>query len=194
MEDRVPVPPPCALVSITPQRLGAQGAEIGCGPFSPSRPLSLGSVLFEHSCSQSRTPCAQPLGEQGCALWWRMAVLQALRTAWRGGGPAPHFLSRLQCWEWSFLLTPVSGPLLSVYARNLPSSAGSETGSPHTSEMFPLDSALTSSRGSGPSWRPRGRWAWHPHTVREGVSGLMARVHVTASQACPMQSTRLKGM
>ena len=193
MEDRAPVPPPCVLDSLTPQRPGVQGTEVGCGPFSPSQSPASALCCLNIAAVRAGRP---------------VLSLSVSRAAPSGGGwrccrpsappgeeeDPPFTSSRLQGWEWSILLTPVSGPLLSVYARNLPSSAGSETGFPHTSEMFPLDSALTSSRGSGPSWRPRGRWAWHPHTMREGVSGLMARVHVTASQACPMQSTRLKGM
>ena len=181
MEDRVPAPPPCALGFLAPQRPGARGAEAGCGP-PPHLSPSPGGLRA------SAVGAAHPvlgLGEQGGALWWRLAALQALSAAGRGARTRPHFFS-------SSFSRPslVSG----LYVRKPPSSAGSETGSPHTSEMFPLDSALTSSRGSGPSWRPRARWTWHPHTVRAGVSGRVAPVLVTCQPGLPVQRTRSKGV
>lgn len=90
MEDRVPVPPPCAFVFLTPQRPGAQGAEVGCGPYSPPQPPPrLRSVWFEHICRVRAGRPVLGLGEQGCALWWRLAALQALSTAGRGARTRP---------------------------------------------------------------------------------------------------------
>lgn len=190
MEGRVPVPPPCALVFLAPQRPGARGAEAGCGPPPHLSPASAPGAL-----SASGVRAAHPvlgLGEQGGALWWRLAALQAPSAA--GEEPGPALTSSPGSCAGKGPSFSRSSLVSGLYARKPPSSAGSETGSPHTSEMFPLDSALTSSRGSGPSWRPERGWAWHPHTVREGVSGRVAPVHVTCQPGLPVQRTRLKGV